>query len=447
MAVTDSSSVPAAQDGPGQALSSLAKLEAIVVAFAAPFLFFPTLSLAATLAALVALAVVWLLPALLQRRPGLPPSPFNVALIPWTVLLGMAILVSADPAQSLPKATGVILGLAVWRVLTIFARSRALVSWQVIGFLGLGAVLIFAGLTGIDETAKIPALEQFNPFRALAVSTRFDLAVHPNQVAGLIALYLPLVVALFLGWDKVSGRRIGRIALAALALLVALALLLTQSRGGWVGAAAGLLVLLISWSALMPASPRRTAARALAAILIIAGAVTLLWIGPARLQAVWLDPPRDTAVGTFATLVYRQELWPWALAAARDFAFTGVGLGAFREVAFRLYPVPISPAADIGHAHNIFLQTALDVGLPGLVAYVALLAIAFGGAWSVASRDAAYRPISLGLLAGLVGLHVYGLADALALGSKPGIMFWYALGLIAAMCLTARPRATSTGTR
>jgi hypothetical protein len=34
-------------------------------------------------------------------------------------------------------------------------------------------------------------------------------------------------------------------------------------------------------------------------------------------------------------------------------------------------------------------------------------------------------------MAGLVALHVYGLTDALAPGSKPGLIFWLALGLLA----------------
>ena len=37
------------------------------------------------------------------------------------------------------------------------------------------------------------------------------------------------------------------------------------------------------------------------------------------------------------------------------------------------------------------------------------------------------------VLAGLAAVHVFGLADALALGSKPGIVFWLALGVLAAM--------------
>ncbi|MFN3763128.1 MAG: hypothetical protein ACK4WK_08015 [Anaerolineae bacterium] len=43
------------------------------------------------------------------------------------------------------------------------------------------------------------------------------------------------------------------------------------------------------------------------------------------------------------------------------------------------------------------------------------------------------RALSLGLAAGLIALHTYGMTDALALGSKPAVVFWYALGLIAAL--------------
>ena len=53
--------------------------------------------------------------------------------------------------------------------------------------------------------------------------------------------------------------------------------------------------------------------------------------------------------------------------------------------------------------------------------------------WRVARRDVGLRAVSLGLLAGLAALHIFGLADALALGAKPGLVFWFALGLLAAM--------------
>jgi putative inorganic carbon (HCO3(-)) transporter len=143
--------------------------------------------------------------------------------------------------------------------------------------------------------------------------------------------------------------------------------------------------------------------------------------------------PTETIVGSTSTINFRLAVWPWALEAIRAFAFSGTGLGAFRAVGPRLFPINVPPETDFAHAHNQLLQTALDVGLPGLVAYVALLLVAATVGWRVAVTHRTLRPFALGLLAGLAGLHVYGLTDALALGAKPGVLLWGALGLLAAV--------------
>jgi putative inorganic carbon (HCO3(-)) transporter len=145
-------------------------------------------------------------------------------------------------------------------------------------------------------------------------------------------------------------------------------------------------------------------------------------------------------LGNLGTLGFRQEVWRWSLVAIEDFPFTGTGLGAFRRVVHRLYPITVPATYDIAHAHNIFLQVALDLGLPGLVAYLGLLALALRMGWQAARRDAAARPWAWGLLAGLLALHAYGLADALAPGSKPALLFWLALGLLCAMARLAQSR-------
>jgi hypothetical protein len=50
--------------------------------------------------------------------------------------------------------------------------------------------------------------------------------------------------------------------------------------------------------------------------------------------------------------------------------------------------------------------------------------------WQAAKHNAKLRPYALGLLAGLIAFHFYGLGDALALGSKTGVAFWFLLGLL-----------------
>jgi hypothetical protein len=81
--------------------------------------------------------------------------------------------------------------------------------------------------------------------------------------------------------------------------------------------------------------------------------------------------------------------------------------------------------------------------LPGLIAYLALLELAGVVAWGAARRSSgAVRGLGLGLFAGLIALHLYGLTDAIALGSKPGLAFWMALGLLAVL-----PRVTEAAAR
>ncbi len=416
--------------GAGRAARSLVVMEGIVLLLAAPWLLFPDIAPVATAAALAALALVWLL-ALALDRERLPRTPFNLALVLWGLGLAVGILVSADPTETLSKATGAVLGLAAWRytVVAVTNRRGVAVAVGLLLLICLGFSLI--GLVSLRDLPKIPVLTAANPFRNLSLPGLNRLATHPNQLAALIALFLPLVVSLAAalrpGWRRL------RVGLAVVAVLVVAILLLTQSRGGWLATAAGLLTLLALWAAVLPPSRARRALALAVLAVVLVSAAGVLWIGPQTLWELWVNPPETTALGTLSTLGVRRELWPWAVTAISDFPFTGVGLGTFRVVVFRLYPVPYWPGYDLGHAHNIFLQTALDIGLPGLVAYLALLMVAAAAGWRVARRDRGFRPVSLGLLAGLVGLHVFGLADALVLGAKPALVFWLALGILASM--------------
>jgi hypothetical protein len=87
------------------------------------------------------------------------------------------------------------------------------------------------------------------------------------------------------------------------------------------------------------------------------------------------------------------------------------------------------------HAHNLFLQTELDLGLPGLIAF-----LWFVTAWVVqALRQLAgepasgYRLLLIGALAGVVSYLAHGLMDAMMLGAKPGFVVWALLGIGAAL--------------
>lgn len=422
--------------------------ELTILLLLAPPLTFPTFLPPLTLLALLAVIALWLWP-LLRRRPLLPVTPFNAALLLWALALFMGILVTADPDLTLSKATNLILGLTLWRTLVRTVTNRRAFHVATGVYLAAGLGLTLFGLLNADWQLKAPAqVPLLRELTALLSTPNLSLAgaesgIHPNQVAGAITLFAPLLLALLAGWRARSGKPIVLGALLLGTLSTLLALLLTQSRSAWIGVLLAGVALVGMWALLLPPSRVRRAALGAVALIVVAGGVALVAFGPQRLQTLWEEPRVDTVVGSLATLSYRQAVWPWALSAISDFPLTGTGLGSFRRVVERLYPIQIPLASDVGHAHNVFLQTAVDVGLPGLVAYLALLLIAGALCWQLARRDGGIRPFTLGFFASLLAFHLFGLFDALAPGARPGLLLWWLLGLVAAAAALLQPAPTS----
>lgn len=426
-----------------------ALLELAVVAGAAPLLLFPTVRPIWSTFALGELALVWLLAWAVTRRPW-PATPLNAPLLALAVMVALAILISDWPELSLPKATGLILGWAVLRVTLLAVRGRRSLGAAVAVFCLVGLVIIVVGAAAAQWVAKSPwlgSLAQCIPRLVTELPGMPAAGVNANELAGVLVLYLPPSAAfVVLAWHKFPGpsargalfRFVLILGSLSFLTLVAITLALTQSRGGWLGAAAGLLAM----GALGGLSDRRPAVRwlslALPLLLVVLVVGGVSSVGPRRAGELVFGAENGLLSETMldsASMAGRLKIWDRAFHVIQDYAYTGCGLGAFRKLVPLRYPLfPLHPEADIAHAHNIFLQTALDVGLPGLAAYMALLAAAGSLCWRWSRQGTGIvRGTALGVAGGLVGLHVYGLTDALALGSKPALAFWMALGLVAAL--------------
>jgi putative inorganic carbon (HCO3(-)) transporter len=129
----------------------------------------------------------------------------------------------------------------------------------------------------------------------------------------------------------------------------------------------------------------------------------------------------------------------------QDFPLTGIGLNTFPIIADKLYPMVINgPDARIPHAHDIFLQTAVDLGVPGLIAFVVLLTVAVATV-ALARRSTKVWQSGLvaGLGAGLLAHFIFGLTDAVTLGAKPGVLLWIVLGTAIGLGRLERPEASA----
>jgi putative inorganic carbon (HCO3(-)) transporter len=140
---------------------------------------------------------------------------------------------------------------------------------------------------------------------------------------------------------------------------------------------------------------------------------------------------------------FRVIVWRQAIRGIQDFPLTGMGMGTFRHSVKVFYPLPVSPTWDIAHAHNAFLQVALDVGLPGLAAYAAIWLLITRTIVSCLRRARdQMRALAFGFSGCLVSCFVYSLLDTVALGAKPGFLWWMMLGMIVSLERLCKGRVT-----
>jgi putative inorganic carbon (HCO3(-)) transporter len=141
------------------------------------------------------------------------------------------------------------------------------------------------------------------------------------------------------------------------------------------------------------------------------------------------------STGSTGVVPGRLEMWSRALYMLQDFPFTGIGMGAYQDVANALYPFfLLGPDANAPHAHNLFLQVGVDLGIPGLVAWLGLLLLVAFSAWRV------YRlgrrqgigwvaGIGAGLLCSQIALVIHGMFDAAVWGADSAILVWAIWGI------------------
>ena len=392
---------------------------------AAPFLLFPTFSPIATSLALIVVLLIWLL------LPPLKRTPFHVALVLLGFMIGIGILITADPDLTLSKATGLVLGLTSWYFVLAVVYNHRRFHYGLILFVLMALGFTLIGSLSTNWVFKVPLLDEMIrslPAARLVLPESPETGVQANQLAGTILSYWPLLVVLAVPWRSSHSKL-----LLLVTFLITAMLVLTQSRSGWIGAF-GALLFLLTWLGWLYLPKQRRWLIGLGWLgLLIVSIIGYLLIGPERIEQAWGGPSDRIVIGNLSSIGFRLEVWHWSVEGIKSFPFTGTGLGTFRRVVKRFFPIQVSPTFDISHAHNIFLQTALDIGLPGLIAYIALLLVAGQIGWQVARRDERLRPFAIGLVSSLVALHIYGLTDALALGSKTGLLFWLNIGLLAAM--------------
>lgn len=343
-------------------------------------------------------------------------TPADFPLLYLLLMAGVGLYASVDLQTSLPAFWRLLLGVAIYYGLANAARDRGALRGLTLLMAagGLGMVLLTLVATKWDAVRLLNLPQVYDRLPALLTDPEDGQLIHPRVMGMALATLLPVLASVaFFGRDPWRRATCG---LAA--AIMALVLPLTQSLGGLVGAACALALLAVWRSRWF-----------LLALLPVAGLAgwAAVRLDLQALLARLLSTQDMLGIG----VALRLDMWSRALAMIRDMPFTGIGLDTFPLVLSNFYPgvfIGLEP-----HAHNVFLQVGLDLGLPGLLSFIGLLIATLVMVVRIDRADTGRDEMALviGLAAGMLSYLLANQTDTLW-HPKFGVLLWVLLGMLAA---------------
>lgn len=254
-----------------------------------------------------------------------------------------------------------------------------------------------------------------------------------TPVLGRNAVGTTLLLALLIGLGLLAtSRSRSRYAIAAGLLPVCLGLIFTYTRGAWLGAAAGIIML---WILVRP--PLRATIMA-AAVLTVS--LTLPLMGSERNSLVQRARTIVSLAPNQDRVVFVRTAWRIFL----DHPALGTGLNTF-SITYPLYAPGAYAAQTQPFAHNIWLNMAAEGGIPGVILFTwVVIAAALVGVTSIrGARDRADRILQMTILSALVGLLVHQLFDGTVASVHLGAGLWFLAALLGTRSHTTRRAETS----
>ncbi|NLB80240.1 MAG: hypothetical protein GX800_01165 [Clostridiaceae bacterium] len=229
---------------------------------------------------------------------------------------------------------------------------------------------------------------------------------NPNVLGEYLLLAIPICAALI--WTRRTW--ISRIFYSGILSSMLICMLLTQSRGCWLG-------LVLTAFVFAVFTDKRLVFLGIIAALIIP------FILPENILA------RFASIGNIkdSSTSYRLFIWYGTLNMLKDFGIYGIGLGssAFNKI----YPFYSYSAIAAPHAHNIYLQLLSETGIVGLLLLVAIVAVAVKKMLFTHFTDkkAFASVLAVGVMAGILGFMMQGAFDYVWYNYRVFLMFWQVL--------------------
>lgn len=327
-------------------------------------------------------------------------TPAGKALLVWTAIYLIVLIFSIDPRRSFSQME--LMALSIF----LFAFSADLVArgWPrellVKTLLMTGGVVVLLGFLEV-------ALWYASWLQAAPGQWIPDVLYRPNN-ANVVAMFVNLVILLAGARLLLTRSRAARAALCLLLIASFWLLYLTSSRGGWLGAAAGLAVLFgsavitgqVNWRAGWAFLQAHTVLRVVLGVLFL-GAVLL---GGSLLYQRTIHPshaPVSTA---------RSEYWPPAWQAFLESPLVGKGQFTYSASFLRNNSVPNKYLYI--HSHGTYFNLLAEMGLFGLAGLTFLVITLCRGLWrSLRQFKGHDLSVALGACGAVTAVAVHSIFD------------------------------------
>lgn len=287
-------------------------------------------------------------------------APALISLIsPGFILFGgwiaMSVVTSSDPTTSMRRAIATLLVAVVTSSLMLLPRNQnELARWLSIPALGLLAVC-YLGILVVPDLSMHHASDLAE--QQLAGDWRGSFG-HKNVAAGLMGMLLFIGIYVWRSGAWIAGT----------AILALSALFLVNTNGK---SSIALSVMVLAVSSLMP-FVRSLWLRVIVLLtpLVLLNVFTLGTVLNDTLAEIVSKLPVDTS------FTGRTDVWTFAVQALQLRLYTGYGFEAFWGGSeMKNLPEGMEWTATAAHSHNGYLDTALGIGLPGLLLLIVVLVI------------------------------------------------------------------------
>ncbi|MCY1081863.1 O-antigen ligase family protein [Archangium lansingense] len=314
-----------------------------------------------------------LLGRLRRRERFLVDGGRGVTLLVFCGMTFASISWSLYPAASHFTATELLKWVILYMTIVNLVTTERRMLWACLALI-LGSIVTTHGVIGWHRAG----VDLVEGYRARWLGVYAD----PNRMAMSVGIVVPLALAIT---ARRQNPRWMRLACVVAGVMAVTAMVLSYSRGGFLGlVAAG-----VTWLVL-ERRPGRI-------VLVGLVAVGMLVLSP---QNFWTRTQSVSSFEQDASAMSRVEAWKVASRTSMEHPLLGLGAGTFRY-AWHLYG-PEAGSGRVYAAHNIFLQVISDLGFLGLVLFLGFIGAVLGPLME-AARERERGWLARALAASVVG--------------------------------------------